>query len=97
MLYCALLLKAIIFLMLRAVFKAYAIVAVTFFIGHLVYEVVASVLIRPIVLHTFFPHHALTQAPTSVIEETFSTIAGFLRSGATWFAFHLTRFAITLV
>ena len=83
--------------MLRAVFKAYAIVAVTFFFGHLIYEVVAGVVIKPLVLNTFFPHNALNQAPTSVIEETFRTTARFLKSGASWFAFHLTRFVNTFV
>ena len=83
--------------MLRAVFKAYAIVAVTFFIGHLVYEVVARVFIRPIVLNTFFPQHVLTQAPNSVIDQAFRAVARYLEYGATWLAFHFSRFAITLV
>ena len=83
--------------MLRVLIKAYAIVAATFFISHLVYEVVARVFIRPIVLNTFFPQHVLTQAPNTVIDQTFRAIARFLEYGATWFAFHLSRFVITLI
>ena len=83
--------------MLRDVFKAYAIVAVTFFLGHLIYEVVAEIVVKPLLLNTFFPHTALHRAPTSVVEETFRTIARILRSGASWFALHLNRFLHTLI
>ena len=83
--------------MLHAVFKAYAIVAATFFICHLVYELVARVFIKPIVLNTFFPQHVLTQAPNSVTDQTLRAVARFLEYGATWLAFHLSRFVITLV
>ena len=82
--------------MLRALIKAYAIVAATFFVSHLLYQVVARAVIKPIVLNTLFPQHVLIQ-PDTVIDQTFRVTAGFLEHAATWFASHLSRFAITLI
>ena len=82
--------------MLRALFKAYAVVAATFFAGHFLYQVVANVVIKPIVLNTIYPQHVLIQ-PDTVIDNTFRVTAGFLEHAATWFASQLSRFAITLL
>ena len=82
--------------MLLALIKAYAVVAATFFAGHLLYQVVANVIIKPIILNTIYPQHVLVQ-PDTVIDQTFRVIAGFLEHAATWFASQLSRFAITLI
>ena len=83
--------------MLRALFKAYAVVAATFFASQFIYEFVARTLIRPIVFDNFFPSRVLTLQHDTVIDNTFWAVSTFLEYGATWLAFHFARFAITLV
>ena len=82
--------------MLFRLLKAYAVVAATFFAGHFLYQTVANVVIKPIVLTTLNPQHVLVQ-PDNVIDNTFRLTAGFLEHAAKWFASQLSRFAITIL